>query len=89
MNPTELGTLDKLCKTIDPTGEKKMTDIYPTGLDLAVKLCTIWPYKNRLPALDLMRILAVSPQAAAFSHPRGGNLIDVIIAATTAVRGGP
>lgn len=53
------------------------------GLDLAIKLSTSWPYKNRLPGLDLLRLLAVAPQTATYTHPRAGNVIDLLIASVT------
>jgi phospholipase A-2-activating protein len=83
MNPAELSTLRDLCAAIDPSGEKKLTNIPALGLDLAIKLSTVWPYKSRLPALDLLRILAASPEAAAYSHPRGGNIVDILEAGAT------
>lgn len=83
LNPAELKTLHTLCAAIDPSGEKKLTSIPAGGLDLAVKLVTLWPYKSRLPALDVLRVIAVSPSAATFAHPRGGNLIDVLEAGAT------
>lgn len=83
MNPAELNSLRTLCSAIDPSGEKKLTTIPAEGLTLAIKLTISWPYKSRLPALDILRILAVSPETAQYAHPRGGSIVDIIEAAVT------
>lgn len=78
LNPTELTILADLCKHLESSGATKSSQSIPGGLDLAVKLTTTWPYKDRLPGLDLLRLLAVAPETSTFSHPRGGNIIDVL-----------
>ena len=78
LNPTELTVLSSLRKHIEASGATKTSQSVAGGLDLAIKLCTAWPYKDRLPGLDLLRLLAVAPMTAAYSHPRGGNIIDVL-----------
>ncbi|TVY48414.1 Ubiquitin homeostasis protein [Lachnellula occidentalis] len=77
LNPVELSQLASLCKHLESNGATKTSQSISGGLDLAVKICTTWPYKDRLPGLDLLRLLAVAPQTATFSHSRGGNIIDV------------
>ena len=77
LNPAELSQLASLCKHLESNGATKTSQSISGGLDLAVKICTTWPYKDRLPGLDLLRLLAVAPQTATYSHPRGGNIIDV------------
>lgn len=83
LNPTELSSLASLCKHLETSGATKTSQSISGGLELAVKLVTQWPYKDRLPGLDLLRLLAVAPQTATFSHPRGGNIIDVFSAGAT------
>jgi phospholipase A-2-activating protein len=78
LNPTELSVLASLCKHLESSGATKTSQSISGGLDLAVKLTTTWPYKDRLPGLDLLRLLAVAPQTATYTHPRGGNIIDVL-----------
>lgn len=80
LNPTELEVLASLCKRLESADKAPQAD--PRGLDLAVKLTTTWPYKDRLPGLDLLRLLAVAPATAAFSY-REGNIIDVLTAGAT------
>jgi phospholipase A-2-activating protein len=79
LNPTELTVLASLCKHLESADTTKSPQTDPHGLELAVKLSTAWPYKDRLPGLDLLRLLAVSPRTASFSY-RGGNIVDVLAA---------
>jgi phospholipase A-2-activating protein len=78
LNPTELSVLASLARHLESSGATKTSQSVSGGLDLAVKLTTVWPYKDRLPGLDLLRLLAVAPMTATFSHPRGGTIIDVL-----------
>jgi phospholipase A-2-activating protein len=82
LNPTELTVLASLCKQLESADTAKAPQADPRGLELAVKLTTTWPYKDRLPGLDLLRLLAVAPTTAAFSY-RGGNIVDVLAAGAT------
>ncbi|TVY80811.1 Ubiquitin homeostasis protein lub1 [Lachnellula suecica] len=83
LNPSELSVLASLCKHLETSGATKTSQSIAGGLDIAVKLVTTWPYKDRLPGLDLLRLLAVAPETATFSHPQGGNIIDVLEAGAT------
>lgn len=78
LNPTELKVLSSLATHLESSGATKASQSVPGGLDLAIKLTTVWPYKDRLPGLDLLRLLAVAPMTATFTHPRGGNIVDVL-----------
>jgi len=78
LNPTELSVLATLCKHLESSGATKTSQSVTGGLDLAIKLTTQWPYKDRLPGLDLLRLLAVAPETATFQHPSGDNIIDII-----------
>jgi phospholipase A-2-activating protein len=85
LNPTELNILASLCKHLG-SGElaKGMTSQSVSGgLELVVKLVTEWPYKDRLPGLDLLRLIAVAPLTATYSHPRYGNIVNVLIGSAT------
>jgi len=86
LNPTELNILARLCKHLG-SGELvkgKTSGSVSGGLELVVKLVTEWPYKDRLPGLDLLRLMAVAPQTATYSHPRyGGNIVSVLIGSAT------
>jgi phospholipase A-2-activating protein len=78
LNPTELSVLQNVRKHLDTSGATQTLQTVKGSLDLAVKLMTAWPYADRLPGLDLLRLLAVAPSTATYTHPRGGNIIDVL-----------
>ena len=49
------------------------------GLDLLIQISTTWPPASRLPALDLLRLLAAAdPGAATWRSSTGGSLIDAL-----------
>lgn len=83
LNPTELAVLQSLRKHLESAGATKTSQAVTGGLDLAIKLTTSWPYSDRLPGLDLLRLLAVAPMTATYTHPRGGNIIDILEASVT------
>lgn len=79
LNPEELSTLADVRKQF----ETKSKTPVPGGLQLAVKLATVWPYKDRMAGLDLLRLLVDSKTAATYSDPRGGNVVDLLIQGAT------
>ncbi len=83
LNPTELSILQNLRKHLESSGATQTSQTIKGGLDLAVKLMTIWPYSDRLPGLDLLRLLAVAPMTATYTHPRSGNITDILISSVT------
>lgn len=82
MNPTELTVLSNLCKHLETVGATKTSQSVAGGLDLAVKLATAWPYKDRLPGLDLLRLLVVAPDTATYTS-RGATVVDILEAGAT------
>lgn len=76
MNPQELRILADLCSHLGSKDTKVRSESVEGGLQLAVKLATEWPYKDRLPGLDLLRSLALSPETATYSAS-GGDIIDI------------
>ncbi|KUJ09495.1 putative polyubiquitin binding protein [Mollisia scopiformis] len=78
MNPTELTVLSNLCKHLETVGATKTSQSVRGGLDLAIKLAIEWPYKDRLPGLDLLRLLVVAPDTATFTHSGGANIVDIL-----------
>ncbi|RDW62277.1 phospholipase A-2-activating protein-like protein [Coleophoma cylindrospora] len=83
LNPAELATLSRLRSNLESKGVTKDSQNVDGGLDLAIKLSTMWPYKNRLPGLDLLRLLAIAPQTATYTHPQAGNVVDLLVASVT------
>ncbi|EMR91178.1 putative polyubiquitin binding protein (doa1 ufd3) protein [Botrytis cinerea BcDW1] len=77
LNPEELEVLQNLRKHLESTGATKTSQSVSGGLDLAIKLSTHWPYKDRLAGLDLLRLLAIAPETATFRSNGGESIIDV------------
>ncbi|TGO81158.1 hypothetical protein BPOR_1312g00020 [Botrytis porri] len=77
LNPEELEVLQTLRKHLESTGATKTSQSVNGGLDLAIKLSTHWPYKDRLAGLDLLRLLAITPETATFRSNGGLSIIDV------------
>lgn len=85
LNPSDLTVLASLCKHLESIDATKTSQTDPHELELAVKMATKWPYKDRLPALDLLRLLAVAPKTAKYRNP-GGTIIDVLAAGAVEVQ---
>lgn len=83
LNPTDLSVLQKVISHLSASGATSTSQTVSGGLDLAIKLVTQWPYADRLPGLDLLRLLAVAPQTAIYVHPRGGNIVNMLAASVT------
>ena len=79
LNPEELEILSDVRKQFESKTKKPIRG----GLELAVKLSTTWPYKDRMAGLDLLRLLVDSPSAANFTNSSGENVVDLLIQGAT------
>ena len=79
LNPEELSILANVRKQF----ETKSNTPVPGGLQLAIKLATVWPYKDRMAGLDLLRLLVDSKTAASYTDSQGGNVVDLLIQGAT------
>ncbi|KAI8188036.1 Ubiquitin homeostasis protein [Colletotrichum sp. SAR 10_76] len=82
LNPTEQNTLNAVKEAIE---NSKPVD--QAGIDLAVKIVTLWPYSDRLAGLDLLRCVATSPLAADASSSEGSFLRIAVSSALNAPDG--
>jgi phospholipase A-2-activating protein len=83
LNPTDLAVLKNVLKDLESSIATQSSQAVSGGLTLAIKLMTAWPYNDRLPGLDLLRLLAVAPRTATYTHPRGGNIVNILEASIT------
>jgi len=83
LNPSEITTLRSLCRHLEASGATTTSQSIIGGLNLAVKLTTQWPYSDRMPGLDLLRLLAVAPETATFTNSRGLNILDILESGST------
>lgn len=82
MNPTEVNGLRGVLKTLSKSPIEKKDPSIQFGLDLGIKIITTWPYESRLAALDLLRLVAVTPAAAEYRHPRDDSTIISVLASS-------
>lgn len=85
LNPSQLELLDSLTTHLEKqlssstTAPAAPTPIITSGFDLVLQIATTWPPPSRLPALDLLRLLAAStPYAGTYHSSSGGTLIDAL-----------
>ncbi|KAK2793994.1 hypothetical protein FQN51_000967 [Onygenales sp. PD_10] len=79
LNPSELETVITLCAQLDKTSPLKKSPEVEFGLPLVVKIATTWPAANRLPGLDLLRLLAAATPLTATSDYSGEDLITLLV----------
>lgn len=83
LGPNEPAILKNVLNHLESSGATQSSQAVSEGLSLALKLITAWPYSYRLPGLDLLRLLAVAPSTATYTHPRRGNIISILKASIT------
>lgn len=78
-NPPELDALLKFCNYLENTASfpNDPADI-ETGIQLIMKAALKWPPANRLPGLDLLRLLAAATPVTAQIRFEGQDIIDAI-----------
>lgn len=75
LNPSELETVTSLCAQLEQSSPPKESPAIKHGLPLVAKMATVWPPANRIPGLDLLRLLAaVTPLTATVDY----NQMDII-----------
>lgn len=80
INPTELSVLTSLSNDLKTSSTAKIS--YPE-IDLVLKITTKWHYNNRLPGLDLFRLMAPIPSVVTYHYPGNTNLVDILISGST------
>ena len=81
LNPAQIETLRDLTKHLEqsPSLASKPSSAVTSGLDLILGIVTHWPPAQRLPGLDLLRLLAAAtPATAEFRTSGGGSVIEAL-----------
>lgn len=81
LNPSQLEILEEMMKPLEQTlsSSARPTQAITDGIDLVLFIATTWPEADRLPGLDLLRLLtAATPQTASYRSSSGENLISII-----------
>ncbi|PGH34849.1 phospholipase A-2-activating protein [[Emmonsia] crescens] len=79
LNPSEVETVMGLCNQLDQTSPLKESPQVEFGIPLIAKIATAWPVANRLPGLDLLRLLAAATPVTASTDYGGYDLISTLI----------
>ncbi|EAS31334.3 polyubiquitin binding protein [Coccidioides immitis RS] len=79
LSPSDLETVSALCNQLEQTTTLKDSPLLEAALPSVVRAATLWPAANRLPGLDLLRLLAAASPMTATEAYSGGNLVQTII----------
>lgn len=78
LGPSEMETVVSLCSQMESSGLLKSSPAVETGVNLLFKVATAWPVANRLPGLDLLRLLAAASPVTASAEYNGWDLVSGI-----------
>ncbi|KAI9812331.1 MAG: hypothetical protein M1827_004780 [Pycnora praestabilis] len=81
LNPSELFTLQALTEHLEqaPAAAAKASPALSNGLELVIKLVTTWPPPQRLPGLDLLRLMTVAtPTTAEYRDSTGDSIVGIL-----------
>lgn len=79
LNPGEIDLLDGLIEEMQRPGPLATSLGLEQGLLLVARIATEWPASNRIPGLDLLRILAAATPRTAETSYNGTDLITLIL----------
>lgn len=79
LNPTELETVVTLCGQLETSQKLPDSPAVQSGIPLIFSIATTWPTANRLPGLDLLRLLAAATPVTATAEYDGVDLITGIM----------
>ncbi|KAH8433077.1 WD repeat PLAP family protein [Aspergillus melleus] len=74
LSPSELETVVALCGELESSEKLQQSPAVGAGIPLLFKVATQWPVTNRLPGLDLLRLLAAATPATATIDYNGQDL---------------
>jgi phospholipase A-2-activating protein len=80
LSPSEVGQVAELCSLLETTETLESSPLVEATIPLVVKVATVWPPANRLPGLDLLRLLAAASPLTAASNPDEDNVVSRVIA---------
>ncbi|MCJ1402000.1 hypothetical protein MMC11_005219 [Xylographa trunciseda] len=81
LNPPQIESLRALIKHLEqsPAAASKSSPAIVNGLDLVFSIVTRWPVGQRLPGLDLLRLLAAaSPSTAEYTSSSGDSIVEIL-----------
>lgn len=78
LGPSEVDIVVSLCSQLESSSNLKPSPTVESGINLVFKVATKWPAANRLPGLDLLRLLAAATPVTATADYNGQDLVSGI-----------
>ncbi|KAI5299660.1 hypothetical protein KEM55_001892, partial [Ascosphaera atra] len=79
LNPSEIDVLGGLVEELGKPEPLEKSEGLKLGIQLAAKIATAWPVANRIPGLDLLRLLASASPLTATADYSGADLIPFLL----------
>lgn len=81
LNPTQIEMLRSLIRQLEQSAAvaARSSSAMMSGIELVMHIVTKWPPAQRLPGLDLLRLLAAAtPSTAEYTAPNGSSIVEVL-----------
>ncbi|MCJ1356837.1 MAG: hypothetical protein MMC33_006833 [Icmadophila ericetorum] len=81
LNVSQLSTLQNLIQYLEqnPSSTANPTSADTDGLELILDIVAVWPSADRLPGLDVLRLLAAAtPSTANYRNQDGGSVVETL-----------
>ena len=79
LSPSEVDAVVALCGKLESSQRLSASPVVEAGVPLIYKIATSWPTANRLPGLDLLRLLAAAAPFMATSEYDGDDLVSGLL----------
>lgn len=81
LNPTQIEMIRSLIRQLEQSAAvaAQSSSAMMSGIELVMHIVTKWPPAQRLPGLDLLRLLAAAtPSTAEYTAPNGSSIVEVL-----------
>ncbi|KAJ6072264.1 hypothetical protein N7467_010349 [Penicillium canescens] len=79
LSPSEVETVVAMCGQLESSQQLKDSPEVESGIPLILKIVTTWPAANRLPGLDILRLLAAASPLTAAAEYADENVVSAVI----------
>lgn len=79
LSPSEVETVVSLCGQLESSKQLQLSPEVESGVPLILKIVTTWPAANRLPGLDILRLLAAAAPFTASAEYKDENVVSGVI----------
>lgn len=78
LSTSEVGVVAELCNHLESSGRIKDTGLVESAIPSLFRVATEWPPANRLPGLDLLRVLAAATPVIATTNYGNQNIVGAL-----------